>query len=86
MTPAGTFRGGLAAGELLCLLVIPCSTTMPEALVVLAGFGSQVSSFFVLYSCNLNMNSVTTRTVKNECAAHQEGIETLWVGEAESMK
>lgn len=85
MTPAGMFRGGLAAGELLCSLVIPCSTTMPEALVVLAGFGSQVSSFFVLYSCNLNMNSVT-RTVKNECAANQEGIETLWVGEAESMK
>lgn len=40
MTPAGVFRGSLAAGELSCSLVICCRTTLPEALTVLAGFGS----------------------------------------------
>lgn len=82
------FRGSLAAGELFCLLVIPCRTILPEALV-LAGFGSWdllVSCFFVMYSCNLNTSSVTTGTVKNRCAANQEGIETLRVGEIESAK
>lgn len=39
-----------------------------------------------MYSCNLNISSVT-RTVKNRCcAANQEGIEPLRVDETESIK
>lgn len=71
MTLAGMFRGSLAAGELFCSVVICFRTTLPAALMVLAGFGScwnfLVSSCFVIYSCNLNMSSVTTRTTENRC-------------------
>lgn len=42
--------------------MICCRTTLPEALVMLVGFGFWnllVSGFFVKYSCNLNTCPVT---------------------------
>lgn len=90
MTPAGVFRGSLAAGELFCSLVIHCRATLPEALVVLAGFCSWdlvVSSFFSVYHCNTDMDSVTAGTIKDQhCAANQEGMGMFDVDETESIK
>lgn len=90
MTPAGVFRGSLAAGELFCSLVIHCTTTLPEALMVLAGFHSWdllVSNFFSVYRCNPDMDSVTAGAIKVwYCAASQEGMEMFGVDETESIK
>lgn len=90
MTPAGVFRGSLAARALFCSLVIHCRTTLPLALLVLAWFPSWdllVSSFFSVYPCNPDMDSVTAGTIKDwYCAANQEGVEMFHVDETESMK
>ena len=69
--------------------MIPCRRTLPEALLALAGFGSWDFKFQVSLSCSLVTltSSVTRRTlVKACCAANQEGIETLWVRETDSVK
>lgn len=90
MTPAGVFRQSLAAGELFCSLVIHCRTALPEALMVLAGFHSWdllVLSFFSVYPCNPDMDSVTAGTIKNRYwPANQEGMEMVGVVETESIK
>lgn len=90
MTPAGMFRGSLAARELFCSLVIHFRATLPEALMVLAGFPSWdllVSSFFSVYPCNPDMDSVTAGTIKDwYCAAALEGMEMFDVDETESIK
>lgn len=90
MTPAGVFRRSFAAGELFCSLVIHCRTTLPEALVVLTGFHSwdlRVLSFFSVYPCNPDMDSVTAGIIKNwYCTANQEGMEMFGVVETESIK
>lgn len=89
MTPAGVFRGSLAAGELLCSFLIPCRAILPEALV-LAGFCSWdllVSRFFSVYPYNPDMDFVTAETIKDQyCAANQDSMEMFDVYETESIK
>lgn len=89
MTPAGVFRGSLAARELFCSLVIHCRTALPEAVMVLTGFCSWdllVSSFFSAYLCNPDMDSVTAGTIKYSYhAANLDGME-MFVDETESIK
>lgn len=46
-----------------------------------------VLSFFSMYSCNPDMDSVTAGTIKDRyCAANQEGLEMFDVDETESIK